>query len=58
MSVFDGPLQIKPMLLLFNLHFLLDQKVPKNQESPNVAASQSLAATRPFNFFWRGLALF
>jgi hypothetical protein len=36
--------------MLIFLFFLLDQKEPKNQESPKVASSQSLAATRPFIF--------
>jgi hypothetical protein len=30
---FEAPIRIQPSRLLFYLHFLLDQKVPKNQEN-------------------------
>jgi hypothetical protein len=44
--------------LIIFLFFLFDQKERKNQESPNVASRQSLAATRPFILFQREFLLF
>jgi hypothetical protein len=47
---YAAPIRKQSLQLLFFMFFFLDEKERKNQENPNVAPRQSLAATRTFIF--------